>query len=504
MKRKAMLCFVFFLIICIPYFAGAEDFAKSERCKKAQKLINKAVADTKWDTNSIMRKQTLYSEAIRLCPDSAQAHNNLGDIYEKLKMYQEAIKEYKKAINLNPDAYYPYLGLGDVYFKMRRYKEAIYWYKRGLKKIPDEDKERYASDVALINQRIKQFSMIEQDIKKKGVISKRTIKHILSSSTRGPGGVVSISFGEALIPFDFNKYEIREDAKPQLNELGKALKELFSHKNRGIAGVEPAFCIEIAGHTDIRGSDEYNLWLSRKRAKAVVSYLVQNFGLPKDRFIIKGYGERQPICVEGSSETKETPCNAMNRRVEIIKRNGIKTAQGVRGVSFDPKVCLDVGFFKKARYEDNIKLLKEGDTLFTDQDYYFFYFKPLTDCYVYILQEDSARKTYLLFPTKGTKGRVVAGRDYWVPGFGRTFRLDEVRGEEKVYFLAVSSPLNEIFKDINIERIEQVKRAVKIYSTRAITVVPVKSNGSGILKNKLLSRIEGEGGWVRVLKFRHE
>ena len=237
MKRPILLCLVLLSLICIPSFA--------KDCKKAKEYINMALANRRGDMLSLLKKQLLYEKAIMLCPDSAQAHNNLGDVYERLGMYRDAIREYKKAIKLNPKFYYPYFGLGDVYFKMGRYKEAVEQYKEGLnKKIPKEDKIRYASDFELVKQRIELFSTIEKE-KKKGVISRGTIKAVLSSSTRGPGGVVSISFGEALIPFDFNKYEIREDAKPQLNELGKALKELFCPK-RGIAGVEPGFFIEIA------------------------------------------------------------------------------------------------------------------------------------------------------------------------------------------------------------------------------------------------------------------
>ena len=65
--------------------------------------------------------------------------------------------------------------------------------------------------------------------------------------------------------------------------------------------------IEVGGHTDIRGSDEYNQTLSEKRADAVKNQLINN-GVMARRIKAVGYGESRPI----SSD------HAMNRRVEII------------------------------------------------------------------------------------------------------------------------------------------------------------------------------------------
>jgi len=68
----------------------------------------------------------------------------------------------------------------------------------------------------------------------------------------------------------------------------------------------PALKIEISGHTDERGSDEYNMRLSQRRSKAVIDYLVGK-GLAKDRFTIANYGEKKPA---GADLTA-------NRRVEF-------------------------------------------------------------------------------------------------------------------------------------------------------------------------------------------
>lgn len=73
--------------------------------------------------------------------------------------------------------------------------------------------------------------------------------------------------------------------------------------------------IEVAGHTDSRGSDEYNMNLSQQRAEAVRNYLISK-GIAADRLTAKGYGESQPVA---DNETDEG--RFKNRRVELIKMN---------------------------------------------------------------------------------------------------------------------------------------------------------------------------------------
>lgn len=80
------------------------------------------------------------------------------------------------------------------------------------------------------------------------------------------------------IYYDFDKWDIRQDALTTLDSLAMILKE-----NEKIA-------IEIASHTDCRGNDEYNQYLSQKRAESVVKYLISK-GIDSKRLTAKGYGE---------------------------------------------------------------------------------------------------------------------------------------------------------------------------------------------------------------------
>lgn len=87
-------------------------------------------------------------------------------------------------------------------------------------------------------------------------------------------------YGISDIYYDYNKWDIRPDARPSLDNLVKVLTD------------NPSFKIELGSHTDCRGNDEYNQKLSENRAKAVVKYCTLRDIDPK-RLTYKGYGESQ-------------------------------------------------------------------------------------------------------------------------------------------------------------------------------------------------------------------
>ncbi|HVD98278.1 MAG TPA: OmpA family protein [Cytophagaceae bacterium] len=101
-------------------------------------------------------------------------------------------------------------------------------------------------------------------------------------------------------------------AKHDLKAEGKT--ELDTLKNIMVAN--PTLKIELAGHTDDVGNDEYNQKLSEERAKAAVDYLVKQ-GIASDRLTYKGYGESMPYVANDSEFNRQ-----LNRRTEakIISR----------------------------------------------------------------------------------------------------------------------------------------------------------------------------------------
>lgn len=107
------------------------------------------------------------------------------------------------------------------------------------------------------------------------------------------------------IHWDYNKWDVREDAYPYLDNLVKLFRENNNLK------------FELRSHTDCRGSYEYNDDLSAKRAKAVTDYMVKK-GVPRSTIVSKGYGERELLnnCTDGVF--CDESLHEENRRTEFI------------------------------------------------------------------------------------------------------------------------------------------------------------------------------------------
>lgn len=101
------------------------------------------------------------------------------------------------------------------------------------------------------------------------------------------------------IYFDFDRTTLRPESYTELNKVVQFLKD------------NPTVAVEIAGHTDSKGSDSYNASLSQGRSQSVVDYIVSQ-GIEGTRLTAHGYGESKPI------DTNDTPeGQANNRRVEF-------------------------------------------------------------------------------------------------------------------------------------------------------------------------------------------
>jgi outer membrane protein OmpA-like peptidoglycan-associated protein len=115
-----------------------------------------------------------------------------------------------------------------------------------------------------------------------------------SASIKREQDILRATFkGEAY--FDYDSSNLKPGAYAELRRIS------------GVLNKYPQTTIEVGGHTDIRGSEEYNQTLSQQRAESVKNELIQN-GIAPSRIRAVGYGESRPI----SSD------HAMNRRVEIL------------------------------------------------------------------------------------------------------------------------------------------------------------------------------------------
>ena len=102
------------------------------------------------------------------------------------------------------------------------------------------------------------------------------------------------------VHFDFDKYEVRAQDKTVLDDNAKWLKS------------NAAAMLLIEGHCDERGTNEYNLALGERRAKATRDYLV-SLGVDGGRITVISYGEERPLCTERSEG-----CWAQNRRAHFL------------------------------------------------------------------------------------------------------------------------------------------------------------------------------------------
>ncbi len=88
-----------------------------------------------------------------------------------------------------------------------------------------------------------------------------------------------------------------------MDELGKAL-QARDFNSMGF---------KLIGHTDVRGTDEYNDMLSLQRAESVKDYLIRRFNIASGRIEVEGKGRRQPWYRQNTEDA-----HALNRRVEVI------------------------------------------------------------------------------------------------------------------------------------------------------------------------------------------
>jgi outer membrane protein OmpA-like peptidoglycan-associated protein len=102
------------------------------------------------------------------------------------------------------------------------------------------------------------------------------------------------------VPFQFNKYNLSEDARQDLDKLAGDVK------------ADKRYFIAVEGYTDKTGSKSYNAALSRRRADSVVEYLVAKHDVPIYRIHMIGLGDEKPV-----DEASNRAARAKNRRVEV-------------------------------------------------------------------------------------------------------------------------------------------------------------------------------------------
>jgi outer membrane protein OmpA-like peptidoglycan-associated protein len=106
------------------------------------------------------------------------------------------------------------------------------------------------------------------------------------------------------IYYDFDLWNLRPEGKAELDKLVKYMKE------------HPELTVELGSHTDSRGSDYYNEWLSEQRSQSCVKY-IRAAGIPTDKILAKGYGESKLVNKCSNNDRCTEAEHQLNRRTEL-------------------------------------------------------------------------------------------------------------------------------------------------------------------------------------------
>ncbi|MDD3472119.1 MAG: OmpA family protein [Syntrophaceae bacterium] len=267
-------------------------------------------------------RRAAFQKAVDLCPDYAEAHNNLADAYENLglnnkrvfsqqnqidgdRYLEKAEKHYQQALKLKPDLIAPLLGLAVVNMAQGRYPIAIQNYQEVLHKRPGypnmEDRIRLLKTInsSADKEQVRKAIEIISEITKTKDDMNLKIMGFQDQVVRDIQSRPRQSFNNILFP-PWSSVIEQGDPIKQLNEIGQAL----------VSPELNSFRFIIEGHANNVGEFDRNMTLSNDRAKAVKEYFIKNFNVSPDRIITQGFGFTKP---------KHLPdTDKRNRRVEIV------------------------------------------------------------------------------------------------------------------------------------------------------------------------------------------
>lgn len=200
--------------------------------------------------------------------------NQRNEVFSTI--YSDANGEFKSSI-------LPYAYQDNVDYTLKFEKEGYLSKTRDLKEVLDAEANRRIDETLLID-----LTRIEEGVTNLGD--------------------ELVDFGP--IYFDLNSSYIREDAAKELDRIVDIMNE------------HPGMVVEVGSHTDTRDTDHYNMWLSDRRARSTVNYIVSQ-GISPKRIYGKGYGETQLKVKDAeieratSIEEKEA-LHQKNRRTDFI------------------------------------------------------------------------------------------------------------------------------------------------------------------------------------------
>lgn len=149
---------------------------------------------------------------------------------------------------------------------------------------------QYSSDIKVFLVDIIEETMMEDDL-----IQLNADEMLNSIKAKGKVALYGLFF-------DFDKASLQETSKETLGQMAVLLKN------------NPQLNVYVVGHTDMKGTLDYNLNLSKQRAETVVKTLVNEYGIASSRLIPEGVGPLVPVSNNGTDDGRK-----LNRRVELVE-----------------------------------------------------------------------------------------------------------------------------------------------------------------------------------------
>jgi len=169
-------------------------------------------------------------------------------------------------------------------------------------KIGEVQKQVEASQMDLANLKKSDAAQTEQ-IGKLSDTAKEALARAQEAGKLAKGKILyEVTLTDEAVKFGFDQKGLSKDAKAALDAFAARLKS----ENKGVY-------VEVQGHTDSVGSEEYNLSLGQARADAAMRYLAMQGGLPLHRMNAISYGEYKPI-----ADNKTAAGRGQNRRVALV------------------------------------------------------------------------------------------------------------------------------------------------------------------------------------------
>jgi outer membrane protein OmpA-like peptidoglycan-associated protein len=220
----------------------------AQDCTAARKMVAEAMVGP-----PEVSTDAKFQAALKECPADLELYNMIGDYYNNW---------WKKEIDPAKQANHNYL--------------ATEYYAKGIKVGKGKDVEGLRRKLAVLESGT-------EDITEVGI---RSIK---------PGARLNVR-----VFFEFDSAKLSKNAQEELDVLGKYLGSAASSR------------IVLEGHTDMTGSEAYNMTLSKERAESAKEYLVSKFGIAPESIETHGYGFERLADVDD-------PYSAKNRRVRVRK-----------------------------------------------------------------------------------------------------------------------------------------------------------------------------------------